>query len=144
MRKKERSEQSMEICGKKIPRHYPGNGGDIALLELCDPVKFTPTVQPIGIAPIHTDVTGYATVAGWGVTRESGPQSRILRAVKVPIVDQNKCRRAYGFIDKGHICAGDYNTGGRDSCQGDSGGALWWKHPKTHQIYQVLLQIASF
>ena len=54
------------------------------------------------------------------------------------ILGQEKCRQSYGFIQEGHICAGNYNFGGKDSCQGDSGGALWWKHPTTQQIYQVL------
>ena len=53
------------------------------------------------------------------------------------ILGQEKCRQSYGFIQDGHICAGNYNFGGKDSCQGDSGGALWWKHPTTQQIYQV-------
>ena len=53
------------------------------------------------------------------------------------ILGQEKCRQSYGFIQEGHICAGNYNFGGKDSCQGDSGGALWWKHPTTQQIYQV-------
>ena len=47
-------------------------------------------VQPIGLAAPTLNVNEFdkpnATVAGWGVTRESGRQSRILRAVNVPVV----------------------------------------------------------
>ena len=57
--------------------------------------------------------------------------------IKILILDQEKCKQSYGFIEEGHICAGNYNFGGKDSCQGDSGGALWWKHPTNQQIYQV-------
>ena len=83
----------MEICGKKIHHLYTGSGqNDIALLELCDQIVFTHSVQPIGLAPENLDVfelnqeNATAMVAGWGVTSEGGRQSKILMAVNVPIV----------------------------------------------------------
>ena len=90
----------MEICGKKVHHLYTGSGqNDIALLELCDQIVFTHSVQPIGLAPENLDVFELnqenATVAGWGVTSEGGRQSKILMAVNVPIVgkkfEQSHC-----------------------------------------------------
>lgn len=133
-------QQQREICSKKIHHGYTGSvDHDIALLELCDPVKFNHRVQPIGLAPINLEFDDKAnsTVAGWGTMRESGTQSHVLRAVSVPIVDSARCNKAYGFISKYHICAGEYFLGGRDSCQGDSGGPLWYKDTLTLNIYQV-------
>ena len=87
----EEGEQTVEICGKKVHHLYTGSGqNDIALLELCDQIVFTHSVQPIGLAPENLDVFELnqenATVAGWGVTSEGGRQSKILMAVNVPIV----------------------------------------------------------
>lgn len=137
-KKKEDGEQHREICGKKIHHGYTGGvDHDIALLELCKPVEFTFRVQPVGLAPKKANRDGKAknaTVAGWGTLRESGTTSRYLRAVVVPIVDTATCNKAYGFIKKGHICAGRH---GKDSCQGDSGGPMWWKEESTERLLQV-------
>ena len=87
----EEGEQTVEICGKKVHHSYTGSSqNDIALLELCDQIAFTHSVQPIGLAPENLDVFELnqknATVAGWGVTSEGGRQSNILMAVNVPVV----------------------------------------------------------
>ena len=45
--------------------------------------------------------------------------------VSVPIVSQDRCKKAYGSsaIHASMVCAG-LDKGGKDSCQGDSGGPL--------------------
>ncbi|XP_054709106.1 trypsin-1-like [Uloborus diversus] len=68
------------------------------------------------------NVTGMATVTGWGTTSQGGSLSETLRAVDVPIMTDDECRKAYeDMIEDSMICAG-YEEGGKDSCQGDSGG----------------------
>ncbi len=66
-----------------------------------------------------------ATVAGWGYTSENGRASEKLRSVSVKVLDDLLCKRRYRRDDvtERMLCAGD-NRGGRDACQGDSGGAL--------------------
>ncbi len=135
-------EQVKEICRKVVHHSYTSNvNDDIALLELCKPVKFSHTIQPIGLATKKVNLWKYGppevTVAGWGTTKEGGSLSRILKEVTVPVVRSKTCNKRYHFIKKGHICAGNYSKGGRDSCQGDSGGALWWEDYKTKEVYQV-------
>lgn len=62
-------------------------------------------------------------VCGFGVT-ESGSISMSLRAVTVPLVEQQQCIQSYGrIITSDMLCAG-YKMGRRDACQGDSGGPL--------------------
>lgn len=74
-------------------------------------------------------------VAGWGRTKEGGTASAIMRKATVHTIQQSDCRKSYSKIEKGQICAGIENVGGKDSCQGDSGGALW--HKKNGKTYQV-------
>lgn len=101
---------------------------DVALLKLDRKVQYTNRIQPICLpyksdlaSRDETDVSGW--VAGWGVTRESGKASNVLRQVLVPIVDSEECAKKYqvtpASIDEKVFCAG---TPGKDSCQGDSGG----------------------
>ncbi|XP_023306028.2 trypsin eta [Lucilia cuprina] len=67
-----------------------------------------------------------ATVAGWGYREEFGPSSSHLEEVQVPIVSTAECTQSYGVgeITERMICAGYVKTGGRDACQGDTGGPL--------------------
>ena len=58
-----------------------------------------------------------------------GPVPSILQVVRLPIIPNNQCQKM--FHAAGHdkvirntfICAG-YTDGGKDSCEGDSGGPL--------------------
>lgn len=77
------------------------------------------------------------TVSGWGDKRRFlFFQRTALRAVEVPIVNRNKCFRAYieiGGITKQMVCAG-YDQGGRDACQGN----IW---RKIHHRFNLLNNI---
>ena len=61
------------------------------------------------------------TVSGWGALDEGGFSPDILQKVEVPIVSDAECDDAYssfGGIDfDAHICAGNLDEGGQDSCQ---------------------------
>ena len=67
-------------------------------------------------------------VVGWGRTIsgiDQGKMSDILKEVCVPVVRQQTCQAA--FVSEGYtvtprmLCAGP-DSGGKDACQGDSGG----------------------
>ncbi|XP_055590480.1 trypsin 3A1-like [Uranotaenia lowii] len=64
------------------------------------------------------------TVMGWGRTARASNSQRV-RKLSVPIVKQRTCKEAYVVNDvtKRMLCAG-FAAGGRDSCDGDSGGPL--------------------
>ncbi|KAJ8932959.1 hypothetical protein NQ314_014338 [Rhamnusium bicolor] len=97
---------------------------DISVLELASPISHI-NAKAIPLASAETDIQegSIGVISGWGTTHESGFTSRHLKAVKVPVVSQAKCRAAYGdlAITDRMFCAG-LSTGGRDACQGDSGG----------------------
>lgn len=78
----------------------------------------------------YTQTTAAHTVLGWGRTASGGGASRTLLSVNVPFSDQDVCRERYaslgGNIHSSSFCAG-FITGGFDSCQGDSGGGIFYR-----------------
>jgi len=101
---------------------------DIGLMKLSSPVNFTDYIQPICLASMnstfHAGTTSWA--AGWGFTQpRSFPD--ILQEVDLKIVGNNECQCNLSFpITENMMCAGG-GAGGKDTCQGDSGGALLTK-----------------
>ncbi|XP_061721686.1 CLIP domain-containing serine protease HP8-like isoform X1 [Cydia pomonella] len=122
---------------------------DIALLRLARKVQFTDFIKPICLP--STDALRTNTfedydmeVAGWGKTETRdemadpptstvsiGSESDVKLKVRVPVVTMSECSQVFRpvgrrIINK-QICAG--GVAGRDSCRGDSGGALMGRVP---------------
>lgn len=72
-------------------------------------------------------------VAGWGRTDSGGALSDSLLEVMLPRADSDQCQRLFdqfGFsLPLGTFCAG-FLAGSQDSCQGDSGGGVFYRPPK--------------
>eukprot|EP00088_Acartia_fossae_P069391 TRINITY_DN904_c1_g1_i2.p1 TRINITY_DN904_c1_g1~~TRINITY_DN904_c1_g1_i2.p1 ORF type:complete len:439 (+),score=54.19 TRINITY_DN904_c1_g1_i2:35-1351(+) len=110
---------------------------DIAVVKLSRSVSFSSLIQAACLPYAYEGrdlVTLLSnpspTVAGWGSERVGGPSSSRLMKAKVPMVTQSRCADAYrnvGQVSIGDtkVCAG---TGGRDTCNGDSGGPLLSDH----------------
>jgi secreted trypsin-like serine protease len=98
-------------------------GGDVAVLTLAAPL---PGALPLVDAD---DTASYAPgtsadVLGWGRTGEQDPPSPVLREVRVPVVADADCaRQDQGYDAASMVCAG-VPEGGRDACEGDSGGPM--------------------
>ena len=138
--KRESGEKHAEVCGIVIHNFYHSVFDDIALIELCQPVKFSAVIQPIMFASqrVYEEAKeNMVTVAGWGSLREKYRGSKVLMKVEVPQVDFKTCKRSYKWLSNGMICAGNMTHGGVDSCQGDSGGPLWTTNMDTMEIVQV-------
>lgn len=97
---------------------------DISILELASEISH-PNAKPIPLADgsLKIDSGLPATITGWGTTSEGGSTSPYLQMVQVPTITQEKCKDKYkdSTITDRMFCAG-YDEGGKDSCQGDSGG----------------------
>jgi len=106
---------------------------DIAIVKLSRPVTYSTNIRRACLPDSYKgqDLPSLLrnappTIIGWGSTFSGGgPQNR-LRQAKVPMVTQQSCASAYAAISRVTIgatklCAGD---GRRDTCNGDSGGAL--------------------
>ncbi|KAI1290130.1 Serine proteinase stubble [Halotydeus destructor] len=103
---------------------------DIALLELESAFNVQPHVIPICLPNDQDNYVGsLAHVVGWGKLSYGGAVPSILQVVRLPILMNNQCQQM--FLNAGHVksirdtfvCAG-YTDGGKDSCEGDSGGPL--------------------
>lgn len=116
----------------ELHQHPDYNGknfhNDLCVMWLNEAIDTRPS--GVAVAPMpyqHQEVkTGAAAwVAGWGHEKEGAAvNSKVLRAVQVPIVDQKQCKQWYkNSITDGMVCAG-YAAGGKDACQNDSGGPL--------------------
>lgn len=101
---------------------------DIALIRLVNTIKNDPKVGIVSL-PNRSDANvalegKTATISGFGrYTDTSGP-SQFLRWVQAPVASNEKCEKVFGKanVRDTNLCLD--TTGGRSSCQGDSGGAL--------------------
>ena len=108
---------------------------DVAVFTLATPVVLNDNKNlmklPEACASL-TCITGLAKpptlvrTAGWGATNPNGSSASLdLRQVDVPLVDNTTCNTAVGpGVTARMICAG-FAVGGKDSCNGDSGGPLF-------------------
>lgn len=99
---------------------------DVALIQLPSPVDFTPEIQPICLAPSTEEdhANDILHISGWGKPSDAaGGISPVLREVNVTCITNAECAATYGAtITDGNICVD--TTGGKGSCNGDSGGPL--------------------
>jgi secreted trypsin-like serine protease len=127
-----------------------GVSHDFMLIQLASPITDS-KIKPIALADADFESRGLQdpgqmmTVAGWGDLKENGgsyPTNAY--SVQVPIVDEKvaNATNAYnGILDDTTLAAG-YAKGGKDSCDGDSGGPLFTYDTAKKQ--NVLVGVVSF
>eukprot|EP00090_Calanus_glacialis_P013655 TRINITY_DN22310_c0_g1_i1.p1 TRINITY_DN22310_c0_g1~~TRINITY_DN22310_c0_g1_i1.p1 ORF type:complete len:357 (+),score=90.67 TRINITY_DN22310_c0_g1_i1:218-1288(+) len=105
---------------------------DIALLKFKDgPIQFQPNIIPICLPTSSSSFDGSSGwVTGWGkLFKWRRFMADELMEVEVPIISNKHCEKLFSksgspqFIPFIFLCAG-YNKGGKDTCEGDSGGPL--------------------
>merc|ERR1712154_506197 len=103
---------------------------DIALIELPSPMSFNDYIKPscMPMAGDTADVGEMVTYTGWGKPSDSaGGISPVLRMVEDrPIISNSECNAIYGIVGDGVVCID--TTGGKGTCNGDSGGPLNMKY----------------
>ncbi|XP_036625372.1 granzyme A [Trichosurus vulpecula] len=131
---KKEAEQQIMTIKKEFP--YPcydriTHEGDLKLLQLNGKAKITKAVKLLNLPKSGKDVKHGTTcqVAGWGKTvNRADKLPDTLREVNITVIDRKICNdkdhyNLKPFIGPNMICAGNIN-GGKDSCDGDSGGPL--------------------
>lgn len=129
----EKEKQIFQIAKQIRYPWYPSNckENDIMLLQLQKRARLTKAVKPIDLPTSDADPKPGTTcsVAGWGQTdNRLRKPSDTLREVNVTVLRRQTCNDKNHYknnpvITDNMICAGAKN-GGKDSCNGDSGGPL--------------------
>ncbi|XP_055851445.1 trypsin-4-like [Episyrphus balteatus] len=99
---------------------------DVSVMKIHPPINFTRSSQPAKLAKKRLADNSDVIICGWGVLRKEEDiedlGKRRLRAVTVQVVNMEKCQELYRWqVHDLAMCAA---AKGKDSCQGDSGGAL--------------------
>ncbi|BFZ19171.1 hypothetical protein BsWGS_22210 [Bradybaena similaris] len=126
------------------PLHDPGNQiNDAAILTVASDMPYSDCLGPICLPEPGAEArdADICVVAGWGTTVFGGTgfMPNLLK-VELPIVDQDKCQDRYGQdrVNDRTFCAGDFYSGGRDSCQGDSGAPLMCRVQGHYFVYGIV------
>ena len=97
---------------------------DIGLIELPSPVEWSDYIKPVCLpsAGDTAEEGQLVTCAGWGQASDtSGGLSPVLRMVEdLPLMSNEECEAIYGIVGDTSLCID--TTGGRGTCNGDSGG----------------------
>ncbi|XP_034144533.1 complement C1r-A subcomponent-like [Esox lucius] len=122
-------------------QNFANYNHDIALIKLQQPVTFHAAIMPLCLPPEDAVYTSHQTgiVSGFGI-KEDDMIANELRYIRLPVVDQNICETSINEAKKGQkenipfltdnmFCVG-VPEGGKDSCQGDSGGAYALKNAR--------------
>uniref|UniRef100_A0A336M6B5 CSON012467 protein n=1 Tax=Culicoides sonorensis TaxID=179676 RepID=A0A336M6B5_CULSO len=114
------------------------NVNDIALLKTSSEIQYNagvgPACLPYGFAINAFDNNVILDAPGWGTTSFAGPVSTVLRTVQLNTMDLTTCKsRGMTDVTSGQLCT---YTAGKDTCQYDSGGSLYYRFNK---LYTILL-----
>ncbi|XP_031842731.1 trypsin-1 [Nomia melanderi] len=101
---------------------------DVAVVRVHPPFNFSRVAQPVKLPRRSSFVNeSWGLIAGWGYFIDMDPVlSEDLEYVVLPRVSRETCRQNYAGryeVTDRQICYG-FQNGGKDSCKGDSGGAL--------------------
>nr|AAX62035.1 trypsin-like serine protease [Ostrinia nubilalis] len=125
-----------ELATQTIINHPNYNGwtidNDVSIIRTALNIPIgSSTVQVGRIAGANYNLADNQIVwaTGWGRTSSGGPVSEQLRHVQIWTINQAICRQRYATvgdtITDNMLCSGWLDVGGRDQCQGGSGGPLF-------------------
>ena len=125
--------QKIRVSQIYVHPKYNGNGWDAALLKLSSATS-SPAIQLATAANDNLEAPGTTVrVTGWGDTAPTmGFLSTYqLRYVDLQVVADSDCGTNLGFHAATGVCAEGFL---KDSCNGDSGGPLFWNGSPRIQI----------
>lgn len=118
---------------------------DIALLLLNDSIKESNYISYVYIPSNRImgdikDVCSEVLALGWGTMdpAKTGPMSKTLQCVTLPVISARECRQHYWSYWILHTVMCTLSKKSKDTCTGDSGGPLMC------QTYNVQVGIVSF
>ncbi|XP_062559125.1 venom serine protease-like isoform X2 [Armigeres subalbatus] len=128
-----------KVASIKIHESYSKvtNLNDIALIKTNKEIVFS-----IGVSPVCLPFKYYGAsfvgnemeAAGWGSTDFGDPKSNVLLKVALPVIDPSQCTQTYPNFAVTQLCT--FATG-KDTCQSDSGGPLFYTDYYNGLLYLV-------
>lgn len=112
------------------PRYKPAPAleNDLALLQLDGKVKPSRTVRPLALPGKRQAVAAgtRCSTAGWGLTRQGGRLSRVLRELDLRVLDTRMCNnsRFWNGSLSPHVVCLEADSKDQAPCKGDSGGPI--------------------
>ncbi|KXJ80078.1 venom serine protease-like [Aedes albopictus] len=112
---------------------------DIAMVRTRDQIIFNAGVGPVCL-PWRWSTATFDNMlvegVGWGTTDFGAPASSVLRKVNMNVVSYETCRQMMNSseVTKNQICT---YADGRDTCQYDSGGPVFYTNPNTGVVYHI-------
>ncbi|XP_065369242.1 venom serine protease 34 [Calliphora vicina] len=112
---------------------------DIALLKTRYPIEWNRSVGPVCL-PFYSLKEASANIpyagqrvetAGWGTTSFGGKQSSVLLKTTLDVMSRGDCQHFVRNLAFGAFCT---YTPGRDTCQYDSGGALYARGERLYAL----------
>ncbi|KFB36763.1 AGAP000571-PA-like protein [Anopheles sinensis] len=139
------------------PKRY----NDIALVEVDSSFQFESTVRPVCLATglADRDVNEHLRAAGWGMTEFRAQSPEALFVTNLTTVSVGKCREQYDGLKQvkrralpngirfSQYCAVGVSTSETersDTCEGDSGGPLYYIENSDGEQKYFLLGVISF
>ncbi|KAJ8710032.1 hypothetical protein PYW07_009398 [Mythimna separata] len=120
------------------PNYNPNTyDNDISIVTTAINMAFSDRVGPACLPFLQTSNSfagSKVTVVGWGTTFFGGPTSNVPLKADLDVITQTACRSTGAQITDRQMCT---YTSGKDSCQDDSGGSLWWTNPSNGLLYSV-------
>ncbi|XP_061389444.1 serine proteinase stubble-like [Musca vetustissima] len=93
-------------------------------------LPFLPVIGPGGHR--KAPVPGHRVeTAGWGTTSFGGQQSSVLLKTTLDVISRESCQKLIHYLPAGAFCT---YTPGRDTCQYDSGGALYLRGERLYAV----------
>ncbi|XP_019890717.1 venom serine protease 34 [Musca domestica] len=93
-------------------------------------LPFLPVIGPAGHR--KAPVPGHRVeTAGWGTTSFGGEQSSVLLKTSLDVISRESCQKLIHYLPAGAFCT---YTPGRDTCQYDSGGALYLRGERLYAV----------
>ncbi|XP_051007492.1 trypsin-4 [Acomys russatus] len=123
----EGGEQFIDV--QKIIRHPKYNkdtlDNDIMLIKLKSPALLGSRVSTVSLPRSCASAGAWCLVSGWGNTMNLiGTYPARLQCLEAPVLSASSCRSSYpDMITRNMFCLG-FLEGGKDSCDGDSGGPV--------------------
>ncbi|XP_063698057.1 venom serine protease-like [Culicoides brevitarsis] len=126
------------------PQYNPSTAAnDIAILTTASDIIYTRGVGPACLPFLYNanffDSRTLVAV-GWGSETFAGPLSPVLREVSLNVITNANCvSRGYPNLVSSQLCT---FSNGRDTCQTDSGGALFYKTTRSFAVAIISFGVA--